>query len=255
VRDLSVYNINGTNDTGAGIDVIGGGLITIERVFLYGHRYAAILDGCNSVVMRGCAYGAGGTGYGWQDAKSAVGVWIANGLRHGRGNTASQATNNVLIECGQFNGPMTNVWHDDGVGHTVRHCNSEGGTLARMTSCDHVLHERWTREGAYDQLFHFDDQGNVAEQFVAQNICVRDCQLGTGAAPFVRVAARAAAAHFFWWNNLGDTLDRSVVYFEDLASLEGILVVGGPYGSLRNPSTRFFSKTPPSSVTFLGDTP
>ena len=245
VRDCSVYNTNQANTIGAGVDFIGGGSNCVEHVDCTGWAFGAIVDGSDDTVISKCAFNASSNG---MLGAISYGVWLANGVRHNRGNATVGATNNVVISTCTFNGPHVNVWHDDGVGHVVTNCNSEGGTLGLFTSANNVRHEGWTQEGQdvfpNSPLFHFAvTPGAIGEQYVADNIVIKDNFLGGSATQPTMLVDPYAAVGFLQWhrNRVASSPPGGVI--QGAAGIENC-IHSGPY-----PSTGPFFDQVPATAT------
>jgi hypothetical protein len=239
IRDISIYNKNSANTKGAGIDFIMGADGTVERVFIEGFKYGVICDGSDTITLREIYFG-GSTSWGYTGLDS-VGIWLAYGPTHGAGNTSSYATNQIRIENCAFNGPHINVWHEDGVGHFVRGCNSEGGILGKFgggSGTRTVVHEGWTQEGQQGgSLFYFWNP-SMAVNYVGWGVEIRNCYFqGSSTNPLVLLDPQAYVTHFQWHNNIGvGWLSSGAI--TGGARFVNTCIVSGPFGG------RLFDATP-----------
>ena len=244
-RDFSIYNTIQANSTGGAIDLICGGSNHIERVDCSGWAYGIVVDGSDDTTIDKCSLNASAAG---MLGAISVGVWLASGPIHNRGNTTTGSTNNVQITSCQFNGPHVNVQHDDGVGHLVADCNSEGGTLGLFRSANNVVHRGWTEEGAdvfsSTPLFHFATvPGSVGEQYVADNVVIHDCfAAGSATQPTVLFDPYAAVG-FLQWHRNRVSQSPAAGLMQGCQGLEQ-LVATGPYPT----GGKFLDFIPPGAV-------
>jgi Pectate lyase superfamily protein len=219
VSDLTIHNTNPNNTLGAAVDFIGGADNSVHRVSCSDWAIGICVDGSDQTLIEKCVIGGSLN----NDPSLSTGIWLANGIRHNRGNTVPNATNGVEIRSCSFNGPGVNVWHDDGVGHTVEGCNSEGGIVGRISGASQVVHRRWNQEGQASAiaLFHFDALGASTSQFVCDGFTVEDCFFqGSVSKPTVLIDYYAVFYNLRWGS----------VHVQGSMSIGAWQVAVGPHG-------------------------
>lgn len=127
VRDMVIYNDNGSN-VGAAIADIGGVYINIDNNYFLGFKYSIILDQSELVRITNNVI----------EGFNFAGIWICGDAAHTPGAIGGY-TNQIVIEKNAFNGTSTtnnySILDDGGQSHIIQNNNFENaGTHIRVTT-------------------------------------------------------------------------------------------------------------------------
>jgi hypothetical protein len=121
MRDLHVFGTNPAN-TGAGIDIVAGGLsqIRLERIYVRGaFKYGVIFDQAKDSHLTDSIIATHVPGPG------SANVWITNGDEHTPG-MAVGLSSGILLRNNQFNAGRVGVMDDGGANHVIESNNFNG---------------------------------------------------------------------------------------------------------------------------------
>ena len=117
VRDIALYNTNGSN-TGGGFVDVGGTFVDLFNVYLNGWAYGIIFDQTEIASITQCEL----------VSCTSAGVWLVNGADHTI-SAAANYTNKITVKNCQFNllaGTINGVQDDGGTNHSFMDNNFQG---------------------------------------------------------------------------------------------------------------------------------